>query len=94
MYKHSKKLKKFRDSYEKDTLQTLSKLKVAIPDSYQHISTLLNIHFEHKKTAYVQLKATMRITKAHFNNDIIKEAIKEGGSMMCMYVWNGSGNAN
>ena len=90
---HSKKLKEFGDRYEKDALQIISKLEVAMPDTYQHIFTLLNTDAEHKKEPKVQLETAKRMIKAHFDTDIAKEAIKEGGTMMCMYVGGGSDKA-
>ena len=46
---HSKKLLEFGVKYEKDALQMLSKLEVAMPDGYGHIFTLLNTDEEYKK---------------------------------------------
>jgi len=42
---HSKKIAE----YEKDPLQMLSKLETAMPASYEHVFTLLNMNEEHKK---------------------------------------------
>ena len=44
---HSKKLLDFGEIYEKDALQILSKLEVAMPEGYEHILTLLT-NEEHK----------------------------------------------
>ena len=82
----STKLKEFGDRYKKYALQMISKLGVAMPDSYTHIFSLLNTDAEHKKSPDVQLATAKRLMQAHYNTDIAKEAIKEGGTMMCMYV--------
>ena len=55
---HLKKLKEFCDRCEKDALQVMSKLEVTMPDTYQHIFTLLNTDAEHKKEPKVQLETT------------------------------------
>ena len=89
---HSKKLKEFGDRYEKDALQILSKVEVAMPENYEHVFTLLNTEAEHKKTSVVQLETAKRMIKAHYDTNIAKEAIKEGGTMMCMYVSDGERN--
>ena len=46
---HSKKIAEFGTRYEKDSLQILSKLEVAMPTSYEHVFTLLNTDEEYKK---------------------------------------------
>ena len=86
---YSKKLEVFGERYEKYCVQFLSKIEVAIPDSYQYVLTILNIDAEHKKTANVQLETAKRMIKDHLDNDISKEVIKEGSSMMCMHASNG-----
>ena len=82
----STKLKEFGDRYEKDALQMISKLGVAMPDGYKHIFDFLNTDGEHKKSSDVQLATAKRMMQAHFDTNVAKEAIDEGGSMMCMYV--------
>ena len=86
---HSKKLSEFGSRYEKDALQILSKLEVAMSDGYEHIFTLLNTDEEHKKSADVQLVTAKRMIKAHYDTTIASDKKgKAEGSMMCMFVSN------
>ena len=87
---HSKKLKEFSPVYEKDALQILSKLEVAMPEGYKHIFTLLNTNEEHKKGPDIQLMTAKRMIKSHYESSFATEkgADREGVSMMCMLVGN------
>ena len=85
---HSKKLKEFVARHEKDALQILSKLEVAMPEGYENIFTLLNTYEEHKKGADVQLTTAKFTIKAHCESSLAIEETSdgEGGSMMHTFV--------
>ena len=85
---HSEKLGEFGKKYKKDALQILSKLTVAVPESYQHIFTLLNTDGEHNKGADVQLETAKRMMKAHYETSVRTES-STTDSMMCMFVGGG-----
>ena len=86
---HSKKIAEFGTRYEKDSLQILSKLEVAMPTSYEHVFTLLNTDEEYKKDKDVQLVTAKRMIKAHYESNVKTiESGKDAGSMMCMFVGN------
>ena len=90
---HSKKLEEFGARYEKDALQMISKLEVALPDEYKHIFTLLNTESDHKKSADIQLTMAKRMIKAHYEIELTSDTIGKdnSNSMMCMFV--GENNA-
>ena len=59
-------------------------------DSYQLMLAMLNADVELKKTTCTQLETSKRMIKAHFDNDIAKESIKEGDFMTIVCVSNRS----
>lgn len=61
----SKNLKEFGARCEKDALQILSKLKVAMPKRCEHVITLINADEEHKKAVDVKLKNAKCIINAY-----------------------------
>ena len=84
---HSKKLGEFGEKYEKDALQTLSKIQVAFPNEYEHVFTILNTAEEHKKDAEVQLETAKHMIKTHYDTKIKPTGTtNDDYTMMCMYI--------
>ena len=83
---HSKKIAEFGKRNEKDSLQILSKLETAMPPSYEHVFTLLNMDEEYKKAKDAQLVTAKRMIKAHFESHVKTLESGKDGSMMCMFI--------
>ena len=87
----SRKLKVFGERYSKDALQTLSKLKSALPKDYDHVFTYLNTSEEHQKSFEKQLETAKAMITSHYKTKIIGDA-KNESTMLCMVI--GSNNQN
>ena len=85
----SKKLKVFGDRYEKDSLQTLSKLKYALPNDYDHVFTFLNTSEERQKTYDEQLLTAKSMINSHYKTKIKTETNEKGGTMLCLMAGTG-----
>ena len=83
----SKKLKVFGERYAKDSLQTLSKLKRALPSDYDHVFTYLNTSEERQKSFDEQLVTAKAMISSHYKTKILG-IDKKGSSMICMIANN------
>ena len=87
----SRKLKIFGERYAKDSLQTLSKLKSALPKEYDHVFTYLNTSEERQKSFDKQLVTAKAMIVSHYKTKIIGDT-KTESTMLCMVI--GSNNQN
>ena len=89
----SKKLAFFGDKYSKDALQMLSKLKYALPSSYDHVFTYLNTNEERQKSYEDQLETAKVMIHSHYKTKII-ESDKSNSSMIFMVGGNAKKHNN